>query len=214
MAIVAFLPLFMSLFFTFTRSSWLGFIAGAVLIGIVRSKKIVAGLLIIIAVIVAIASPQIQDRIFSIVNPYHPTNISRLHMWETGFRMFRDYPVFGIGDAGTEVLWPKYADPDWTPEGHLHNNFVMWLVTLGGVGCIVMLVLFARIWYVIQKIVTQLSNDWLLGSFALGALAVQLGFHVNGMFEWNFGDAEVITLVWAITGIAMAANVIALKEKA
>jgi len=211
-AVTALIPLFISLFFTFTRSSWLGFIGGAILIGVIRSKKIVVILSGVLVIIVMIASPQIRDRIFSIVDPYHPNNISRVHMWETGVRMARDYPVLGIGDVGTEVLWPKYAEPDWPPEGHLHNNEVMWLVTLGGVGLIIMITLFARIWIVIQRIARRLSDDWLFGSFALGALAVQVGFHINGLFEWNFGDAEVITLVWAITGLAMAASRIAEQE--
>ncbi|HMD14458.1 MAG TPA: hypothetical protein VKI62_07535, partial [Bacteroidota bacterium] len=84
---------------------------------------------------------------------------------------------------------------------------------LGSVGLIILLTLFVRIWIVIQRIARRLSDDWLFGSFALGALAVQVGFHINGLFEWNFGDAEVITLVWAITGLAMAASRIAEQEQ-
>jgi hypothetical protein len=32
------------------------------------------------------------------------------------------------------------------------------------------------------------------------------GFHVNGLFEWNFGDSEIIMLIWATVGMALAAE--------
>ena len=38
----------------------------------------------------------------------------------------------------------------------------------------------------------------------LGSLAGYTGFLVNGLFEWNFGDSEVIMLVWLLTGLALA----------
>jgi hypothetical protein len=29
---------------------------------------------------------------------------------------------------------------------------------------------------------------------------------VNGLFEWNFGDTEIIMLIWAVLGLVFAAT--------
>jgi O-antigen ligase len=127
-------------------------------------------------------------------------------MWKTGLRIMKDYPVFGIGDVGSETVWNKYSDPGWTWEGHLHNNIIMWFVTLGSVGAAVIIGLFVKMWLVMSRIERRIRSDWLGGSLALGGLAVLVGFQVNGLFEWNFGDAEIITLVWAVLGLILAAD--------
>lgn len=212
-ALAAMVPVAANLLFTFTRSSWLGFLAGAVVIGGFRSKKIFIPIVLLIAGVVVTASPEMQDRISSIFNPYHPNNISRLRMWETGLKIFADNPVFGVGDIGIEKVWPQYAPPEWQPEGHLHNNLIMWLVTLGVVGFSALVALFVKTFGVMGGVERRLHADWLGGSVALSGLAIMAGFHVNGLFEWNFGDAEIIMVVWAVLGLTLAAGKIGRAEE-
>jgi O-antigen ligase len=204
--LVALIPLGINLLFTFTRSSWLGFIAGAVVIGAIRTRKVFFVLAVGVALLIALSSTQMRSRIFSIVDPNHRNNVARVNMWRTGLRIVHDYPVFGIGDVGVETVWYRYSDPGWTEEGHLHSNLIMWLATTGIVGCGVLLALFVKMWLVVARIEKRFRHHWFTASLALGGLAVQAGFHVNGLFEWNFGDAEIITLVWAVLGLILAAE--------
>lgn len=199
-------PLLLNLFFSFTRSSWLGFIAGVLFIGAMGSRRVLLPLLGAAVLAGVFATPEIRDRITSIVDPTHPNNVTRVNMWKTGLRIFLDHPVLGIGDIGTEILWSRYSAPGWNPEGHLHNNLLMWLVTLGVVGFGVLSALFVKIWLVVRGVYRRARDDWFAGSLALGTLAVLVGFHVNGLFEWNFGDAEIIMLVWAMVGLTLAAG--------
>lgn len=214
LAFVSLIPIGANLLFTFTRSSWLGFLAGAIVIGWFRAKKIFVPLILIVLAVVTFSSPEMRERMSSIFDPSHPTNVSRVRMWETGLKMFKDHPLVGVGDIGIEQVWPQYAPPENEPVGHLHNNMMMWLVTLGSIGLIVMVALFAILWVVAMKIEKRLHANWFLGSVALGCLATMAGFHVNGLFEWNFGDAEIIMIVWAITGMTFAADNIAPAEDA
>jgi len=200
------LPLAVNLFFTFTRSSWLGFLAGTVYIGAVRTRRLFLPVFIVSLMVLFLATPEIRERIYSVIDPNHPANVARVHMWMTGVKIFIDHPIVGIGDVGTETVWNQYAQPGWEPEGHLHNNIIMWVVTLGLVGLVVLVALFVRIWLVMSQIEKKLRDHWFHGSLALGGLAVLVGFHVNGLFEWNFGDAEIISLVWAILGLILAAE--------
>jgi O-antigen ligase len=213
LALASLIPIGINLLFTFTRSSWLGFLAGAIVIGAFRSRKIFLPLAVVLIAVVMLASPEMRERMSSTFNPYHYNNITRLQMWTTGVKIFLDNPIVGVGDIGIEQVWPQYAPPDWKPAGHLHNNLIMWAVTLGGVGLVVLVALFAKIWMVVRHIEKRLHGNWFGGSLALGALAVHAGFHVNGLFEWNFGDAEIIIIVWTITAFALAADTVLKPEK-
>lgn len=123
-----------------------------------------------------------------------------------------DNPLLGVGDIGIEQVWPMYAPREWEPAGHLHNNIMTLLVTIGGLGFLTVLVLFVQIWLVVSRIEKRMHAEWFHGSVALGTLAALAGFHMNGMFEWNFGDAEIIMVVWAIVGMTLAAQKVAILE--
>jgi len=200
------IPIGTNLLFTFTRSSWLGFLVGAVVIGIRRYRAVVLPLLAAVLVLVSVVSPEMRERMTSTFDPTHSNNLTRMHMWKVGLGMAADHPISGIGDIGTEQVWAPYAEPGWTPEGHLHNNLLMWLVTLGWPGLIVLVGLFVLLWIRISRLEASLKEDWFSGSLTLGALGVMAGFHVNGLFEWNFGDSEIIMLIWAVVGMSLAAG--------
>lgn len=203
---LASLPMLVNLYFTFTRSSWLGLVAGIVVIGALRTRKVLITLLLVVAAVVVFSPPAIlQGRILAIFDPGHPYNVTRVNMWKVGWKIFLDHPVLGIGDVGTETVWAQYSDPGWKVEGHLHNNIVQWTVTIGLVGLAAVLALFVRAWTAVLRIEREHRGEWFEGSLALGALAVMAGFHVNGLFEWNFGDTEIIMLIWAALGLTFAA---------
>ena len=47
------------------------------------------------------------------------------------------------------------------------------------------------------------------GVLALACLAAFLGFLVNGFAEYNFGDHEILVLLWTTVGLAVTAGRIA-----
>jgi len=59
------IPLGVNLLFTFTRSSWLGFIAGAVVIGVRRHKIVALPVIAAVGLVLLFASPEILDRMTS-----------------------------------------------------------------------------------------------------------------------------------------------------
>jgi O-antigen ligase len=210
-AAIFLIPILVSLLFTFTRGSWLGLLAGAALISFSRLKKIFIVLILLVILIIVLAPPEFKDRIFSIVNPSHPANVERVQMWKTGWKIFLDYPVFGIGDIGIEESYLKYGPPGASPAGHLHNNYVTWLVKLGIVGLIIVLIMFIKIFAFEWKTAQKYKDNWLVNSIALGAASALIGFSVNGLVEWNFGDTEVIMFLWVTVGFALAASKVGSK---
>jgi len=205
--LVAAAPTLLALILTFTRSSWLGFIGGCVTIGILKNKYVIPVLLLVVILFLLLAPLPLRERAYSVADPNHPNNIGRVHLWTTGFKIFEDHPIFGVGDSDLHRIYDRYRSPgDIEPGGHLHDNILMWLVTLGIVGCVILVSMFVRIFSFELSIFRDLEDRWLGGSLTLGALAVFVGFHINGLFEWNFGDQEIILLFWFTVGMTLAAR--------
>ena len=90
----------------------------------------------------------------------------------------------------------------YSHQGHLHNNFIQIAVERGILGVI------AFLWMIFSFYrwgVTSFkkADDEFLKSLLLGFLAAFSAFLISGIFEYNFGDSEVIMLVWFLTAITV-----------
>ncbi len=146
-----------------------------------------------------------NSRFASIVDPYQPSNFTRFALWRAGLKIFKDYPVFGVGDIDLAKLYVKYKNfYDKEIQGHLHNNYIHILVTLGVAGFIAVMLLLIKIFLLYFKIYNTVKEEVFSSSFAAGAIGCFVSFLFAGLTEWNFGDHEVITMVWFITGLNIA----------
>jgi O-antigen ligase len=215
----ALLFILFALVLTQTRSSWLAFGAGALFLGVLRYRAILLGLAVLAIVFWFTAPQQYQNRITHMFTTDSSkvqgaagdteavvgSNRSRLRMIETGWRMFLDHPVTGTGDGEMHAMYREYV-PDAIKDegGHLHNTYIHVLASHGLIGGAALLFLFfglaryfIRTYLVHRKTVT--------GTLALGASAAFIGFLVNGLAEYNFGDHEIVLILWMITGVTVAA---------
>ncbi len=146
-----------------------------------------------------------KNRIASIIDPYHSTNVQRLNQWKTGWRIFKENPIFGVGDIDMNNIYKKYRAPyESETYGHLHNIYVHVLATLGGFGFIVFIFMLVKIFFLDLKIYNRVKNIDFISSFALGTLGSFVGFLVSGLAEWNFGDQEIATILWFTVGLNIA----------
>ena len=207
-----------ALLFTMTRSSWLGFAAGALVVAVLRYRLLLPVLAGGVLLLFLLAPQQYRDRLGMMFTTQKSelrgeahgeavvqSNQARLRMWRTGWRMFLDHPVTGVGDGEMHAIYRTYV-PDAIKDegGHLHNTYIHVLATHGAVGAAALLVLFAAVGL-------RLWRGWRrhragpAGAVLLGAFAAFAGFLVNGMAEYNFGDHEIVLLLWTAVGIAFTA---------
>ncbi len=146
-----------------------------------------------------------RNRLLSVIDMYHVTNIQRLIQWQTGMKILSDYPVFGVGDIDLQKIFAKYK-PYYLKEnyGHLHNNYVHILVILGVFGFIAFMILLEKIFLLNLGIYKKSSPATIQSAFALGTVGAFTGFLISGLAEWNFGDHEIITMVWFTLGFNFA----------
>lgn len=193
-----------ALAFTFTRSSWIGLLTSSVVIITLTNRKLLAPFAVAIVVLFLLLPDSYQQRVTSIWDPHFRTNVYRLEAIDAGWRIFKDNPVVGVGSIDMQEIYLQYKRPEAKYiHGHMHNTVLQVAVSVGLVGLIPFCFLFVSFYRLIignmRAKLPPLERAWVIGS--LGALT---GFVVNGLFEWNFGDAEVVMLLYFIIGSNLA----------
>lgn len=146
-----------------------------------------------------------RNRIQSIFDRYHNTNIERMQQWQTGWKILKDNPLFGVGDIDLKNIYAEYKEYYMKENfGHLHNNYIHFLVILGLFGFVVVMYMLTKIFLLHLRIYRYVKELPFVSSYALGAAAAFVGFLVSGLAEWNFGDQEIITMVWFMLGLNIA----------
>ena len=154
---------------------------------------------------IAIVTEVKRSPLLRIFDSNHPSNSSRIALWKAGFAMFMDHPLTGVGDIDLAKQYIKYKSPtDKEIQGHLHNNFMHILATLGVFGIIAYLYLLFSLYKLYFSVYNLSEGDSLNSALMLGAIGSLTSFIFAGLTEWNFGDHEIITMVWLITGLALA----------
>lgn len=146
-----------------------------------------------------------RNRLLSLLDLDYPTNYQRLQMWETGLRIFRTHPIFGIGDIDVANTYAQFRRPyEKENFGHLHNNYIQFLVIFGLVGTCAVLFLLGKILRTQIQIFQSVATGTILSDAVLGAVGGTITFLVNGLGEWNFGSQITITMFWFLLGVSLA----------
>jgi O-antigen ligase len=199
-----------SLACTKTISSWGGFMAGFPMLIRSRWKRAAVYLLaalLLAGVFYAATTPRLSFKYFN-VNKSISWNI-RLSFWRMGWQLIKERPVLGTGliDLGQLLQAKRVPADDWLWDnapmaGHLHNNLVQITATRGFAGLAAFVFMWASVFLLAAGLMRSRSD--LAAILAQGITAVLVGFHFNGLAEWNFSDSEVVTIVWFLTGLLLA----------
>jgi O-antigen ligase len=193
-----------ALVLTQTRSSWLAmFVSGLVMIAVVRKRWIPVYIAAVVA-LVLLGPSSYRDRIRTMFDPQFRTNVQRINMIRGGISIFREHPVIGTGPVDLGDIYREHMPPEAVHvHGHMHNIFLHVAVTLGTVGLAAFIWLLAAIFRIVGRNM-QLDLPPPERALTAGSLGAVTGFIVNGMFDWNFGDAEVLTMMLIIVGLNAA----------
>lgn len=192
-----------ALVLTQTRSSWLGFGVGAAVVLLARAPRFWWTLPVGLVLGGWLAPARIVARFASIVDPHEPGNQGRLSMWRSARDIVRDHPLVGAGCQDLLSLYRRYRYPDWTFEsGHFHNNFVQIAVMTGVIGLIIFV-----FWHAAALRQLLRARRAALGEdrgLAAAGVAVFAALVVSGMFDFTFGDQEVVYHTFLAIGLALA----------
>ena len=183
-----------------TRGAWIG-LATALLLALAIARARALILLPLVTVLLYLVLPaSILERGASTFDPSEPATRARLQMIASGLEMACDHPLLGLGPG---LVQPAYADyraedaPERIP--HLHNNVVQLAAERGAAGLLcylaVLSVFTIHVWRTLRHGPENLKAP------IIGCLMAVVGVTTAGLFEYNWGDAEV----WIVTLVSLSA---------
>ncbi|HET7293060.1 MAG TPA: O-antigen ligase family protein [Vicinamibacteria bacterium] len=179
-----------------TRNAWIGAVLGLTIVSVLRAPKLLVALAAGIVAVAIVRPAPVMERL-----SLDASSVDRYYMWQAGFDMMRDKPVFGQGPGRILAAYPAYRWPEapnaLTP--HMHNNVVQ-IAAERGLPCLawwiwLVAALLADAWRALRR-----SGHW--GAHA--ALALLVAILAAGMFEYNFGDSEVLMFVLVVAALPYA----------
>lgn len=148
-----------SLILTFSRTSWLALCVTLAIAGFLHDKKYFK-----YAVITAIAILTF-DGILGIdrTNPIKAANDSgflyRIEIWKASLKIFKDYPITGIGFGTLFDYLCSYSDTISAFVEHSHNMYIQIAVEMGILGIVLAIYIFKRIFIFIKTRLKHNKHD-------------------------------------------------------
>jgi len=183
-----------------TRNAWLGTVVGLAVVALLRAPRALLLVPAGIAAVLILRPATVIDRL----TVTDASSRDRYYMWQAGIDMILDKPVFGQGPGMILVRYPGYRWPEapnpQTP--HLHDNALQ-IAAERGLPCLAM-----WLWLVSAAMADAYREarralfgpGWVAG----GALAVLAAVMTAGLFEYNFGDSEVLMFTLLVAAMPYA----------
>lgn len=206
-----------ALFLSVTRASWLSFIISAGLITLIAASRRTVLICAAIAIPVIIGGLIFlqQKRQVSFIDAKDDSTTWRTQVWPEAIDVLTLSPrhlAFGVGmdSLKTHYLEWKMFDNGRLPVGHLHNDYlqiafergiptlIAWLVWMG---------LF--LWAILRRLIFfgkgfKPRLDWPARGLIVGTLGGTIGFLVSGLVHYNWGDSEVVMILYLLMGMSLA----------
>ena len=183
-----------------TRNAWLGALFGLAAVLVLRAPRTLwllpAGLLVVLALRPA--------NLMARLTWSDASSVDRYYMWQAGLDMIRDKPVFGQGPGMILRTYPDYRWPEAPNlrQPHLHDNALQIAAERGLPALAFWLAMIALL---LRGFLREARRARGRARFeapaATGALVALI---VAGVFEYNFGDSEVLMFTLIVAALPFA----------
>jgi len=205
--------LFICVILVSSRGVWIAVLLTLIFLGVIKSKKILLGVVILLLVVPFIVPDSTRERAVELVRPIEgKTNEVqfRMKLWTEAVEIIKDYPVFGSGlNTYTEVV------QEYTPEGergiYPHNCYLQMAAETGILG------LGAFLWMILTLFISVLRSlkrirGELYSAFLVSLLAGLFGFLLHSFVDTALYSLQLSSLMWFVTGLIVATKKLATNE--
>lgn len=201
---VAGVIMIISILLNLKRGAWLSLVLSMIILSILLSRK---GLLIIITALIALILivPVTRQRVLKTFSEF--STLPRFKIWRSGIVAIKKHP-FGVGFGNSAQTIREYVPPDQyqnlPDKDHYHSNFIQIAVE----GSLLALAAFLWLFFTFMKSTIRCwrvrsRDDPLAGAILAGGISAATGFFLNGVVEYNFGDSEVVMILYIIMGLTL-----------
>lgn len=203
-----------ALLLTVTRASWLGCAVSStiiLLLAVQRRTLIIIGLLAMPLLLAGLFVLQ-QKRNVGFLDQKDQSTTWRETVWREGVHLLISNPrhlLIGIGMDSIKSHWRQWGlfDGGRLPWGHMHSNPLQIALERGLPALflwLAFLFVYARTLWRSLRSGTKLQ--WIERGVLLGALGGLAGFFTSGLVHYNWGDSEVVMVLYMIMGLSLAIN--------
>jgi O-antigen ligase len=133
----------------------------------------------------------------------------RQKVWRDGFHLLISHPrhlVIGVGMDSIKAHWREWGlfDNGRMPWGHMHSDYLQIALERGVPALLVWLGLigaYARMLWRTRRLVP--NENWIERGIVLGSLGGLLGFMTSGVVHYNWGDSEVVMILYLMMGLSL-----------
>ena len=205
-----------ALYFTFSYGSWIGLIAGGIVLMLMFLPtwytSVGSSIVLIAGLVSQWGNPKFQQMLnFSGQSSSH----ARLQIWQTSLLMIKEKYLTGIGLGMFEKKYMEFAkqlfeNPFEQYTLHAHNVFLHFWINTGILGLIGFVVLIVKFFKQTITVFKQQKNV-LLGS----VIAAMVALLIHGLFDTAYWKNDLSVLFWSVLafGIILSRNITSGKDR-
>jgi O-antigen ligase len=192
---------------TLTRGAYVGLAIGLLAVLLAARPRLAFAAPFAVALFFVLMPLAVRDRLMSVTNPKDVTMNDRVAMWKAGGAMIAERPLFGVGPGRVKALYPVYRQSGWVDPhpGHLHNNIVMIAAETGIPSLLAYLWFVGAFFAAALRQIRAVPRGHSVRGVTLGAVGAMAALFAAGMFEYNFGDVEVLMATLVVATLPFAA---------
>lgn len=200
-----------ALLLSVTRASWLSLLVSATLItalSLSRRALLIVGACALPLVLAGLFVLH-QKRQVGFFDKKDDSIAWRQKIWREGVDLLVSNPrhlLVGVGMDSIKGYWREWGlfENGRLPMGHMHSDYLQIALERGVPALIVWLILlgaYGRTLWRLRRSVPE--ENWIEKGIVLGALGGLLGFMLSGVVHYNWGDSEVVMILYVIMGLSL-----------
>jgi O-antigen ligase len=193
------------LLLTLTRNAWLGLAASLLLLLALSKPRALLIFPFLLAGIYLLSPIEVKRRVINTFNLSSPSNRQRIEYYRAGLKIIADYPFFGCGPDTVDMVFqhPKYGLSEQAKHNvHLHNNLLQIAAERGLPALLAWLIFMIWTFWLLSRKWRRKPSGGL--PWIASGLACVLALFIAGLFEYNFGDSEVVMLYLVLITLPFA----------
>ncbi len=197
------MPLLYCVIRTCSRGAWLALFVAILILGLLKSRKLFAILIVLVIILPFFLPQQIKSRAFDALNFQEGTSWERLKLWNGAFTMIKERPFLGFGVNTYTKNFPAYKPKDYWSAIYPHNSYLHMATEIGLIGLGLFLTFIILAFAYISRHLKFLPEGW-MRSATIGLFAGSIGFLIHSGVDTHLYSINLAVMFYLLLGFCIA----------